>query len=426
MNLEKNNPLFEKNQISFMALLLVFCFPLFTFIIYFFTKISYTALNIVYLFISIIYLSTQFILWLINNKNKKETIISFFKKPELVLLLSFLVWMTISCFFSINKSVAFLGVNSDGFMFEEGLVQFYAYACVFYFAYNLKDDKWQVRLLKIFSILTFIIALLCFIDPNGNIFPAFLNSYPYSAMFINSNHYGYFLCLAILINVGLALFEKNTLQKILFALNSTFLIIQILFNSSFGPALAVFITLLLLPFTYKIFKQKWNLYTIIPVTIFLISAIFINNAKFYNDFYLTILQILSIIGFDVLPQNNSSSFGTGRFGLWLYSFELIAKYPVFGIGLGNFTMNGVQNRPHNEYIQYMVNTGIIGGLLYLAALTTIVVKSIKKRKETSDTSFIIGGAILCYLISAFFGNTMPHVMPFFVAFLGMYIQNLNK
>ena len=111
--------------------------------------------------------------------------------------------------------------------------------------------------------------------------------------------------------------------------------------------------------------------------------------------------------------------------MWLHSFHLILQNPIFGVGLGNFTVNGQQDRPHNEYLQYAVNTGIIGGLLYIAFLITLLVRAIKNRKETNNITFITGICIFCYLISAFFGNTMPHVMPTFITMLAFFISTLT-
>ncbi len=298
---------------------------------------------------------------------------------------------------------------------------FFAYACVFYFAYNLKEEKWQVLLLKIFVVFTIIISILIYIDPFGKIFPSFFKTYPYTGMFINSNHYGYFLCLAIPISFGLSLFEKKLWQKILFILNTASLIVQLLLNNSYGPAIALFITLLTLPFAYRLFMRKWNFQTFIPIVFFLASALLIKNIRFYDDTMLTIKQLVGIVTND----SNSISFGTGRIELWLHSLNLIIQNPIFGIGLGNFTLNGKHQRPHNEYLQHAVSTGILGLLLYLSALVVIAIRLIKNRKETSPLTFITGSAIFCYLISAFFGNTMTHVMPFFVTILAFLTYSIK-
>lgn len=412
----------KQTYINFCALIPVLVYPLLNFIFSFFIETSTLAFNVIYFILAILYLLPMFVLWLINSKTKKQTITSLKYSPELILLMLFLFWLTLSSFFAQNTTIAFLGINDEGAMFEEGLVQFFAYACMFYFAYNIKEEKIGILLLKVFSIISIIIGILVFIDPVGSIFPAFEHTYPYSAMFVNSNHYGYFLCMAILVNVGLFLFENELWQKIIFALGSTLLIVQLLFNSSFGPAIAVCVTFLALPFSYRIFKQKWRIETFIPIIIFLFSAIFINDGLFYSDLGLTSKQIIGI------TQNaqDSASYGTGRIKLWSHALHLIIQNPLFGTGLGNFTLNNSTTRPHNEYLQYAVNGGIICGLLYIAAILTIYIKALKNRKSTTNFSFILGGAIFCYLISAFFGNTMPHVLPFFAILLGMFIRSIKK
>ena len=376
LDLKRNN-LFE--TIDFVAVMCVLAYPLLRFVFCFFTSFDALVFNICYLLIFSFYLLPKLIICKLNSKKSISSKTNILERPEILIFIIFLVWLFISCFFAQSKSIAFFGVDGNGSMFEEGYIQFLAYALMFYFAFSINNENKKFFIIKSICIISAIVAILCFIDPNGHIFPAFFNTYPHSAMFINSNHYGYYLSMVILLSLGMCFFEKQLWQKILFGALCVTLSIQLLLNGSLGPEIAVCAALLLFPFAYRIFKQKWNAFTFIPPATFLIFAAFINHGQFYSDFAKTIVQLFSVGN---APSEELETFGTGRMALWIHSFELIKNYPLFGIGLGNFTINGAVDRPHNEYLQYAVNGGIIASLLYISALCIMFVRVFKNKNNT--------------------------------------------
>ena len=423
-------------KINFSAILIVFAWPLIRFILYFFTRAITITFNTIFLFIILTYFLIILILWLVNEKNKKQCLKNIkndiLGKPELIILACFLLWMTISCFFSIEPVRSLFGISCNNELVEEGLTQFYFYGCMFIFAYTLRDENKTILLLKVLMYFSLIISILVFIDPDSKFFPAFLKSYPYSAMFVNPNHYGYYLTLVSLIATGLSLSEKNIYKKILYSAITIVLFIQLFLTYSTGPQLAVFIILLLLPFAKIFFKSDYSWQNFIPLSVFLILALFINKGNFYSDLYTAGKQFLMLIG--ILNSSGMGSdgieldvntFGTDRIGLWKSAISVALSNPIFGTGLGCMMHNGAYDRPHNEYLQYAANIGIIGALIYIAALVTMFVRACKNRKQTCDLSFLLGCSVYGYLISAFFGNTMPHVMPFFAVILGFYIYSIK-
>ena len=111
--------------------------------------------------------------------------------------------------------------------------------------------------------------------------------------------------------------------------------------------------------------------------------------------------------------------GTDRWGLWMKAMENIESSPI--IGTGNTLL-----RPHNEYLQFAVVWGLPSLIIYLTAFVVILIKTIKRFKKLSNLTLILGFCVLGYLISAIFGNTMPHTVPFFALFLGFFIRQLNE
>jgi len=111
--------------------------------------------------------------------------------------------------------------------------------------------------------------------------------------------------------------------------------------------------------------------------------------------------------------------GTDRWSLWMEAFKEIKDSPL--IGTGNVFL-----RPHNEYLQFAQVWGLPSLIIYLSAFVVIMVKAIKNRKTLSSLSLTLLFCVLAFLVSAVFGNTMPHTTPFFALFLGFLIRELNN
>jgi len=82
-------------------------------------------------------------------------------------------------------------------------------------------------------------------------------------------------------------------------------------------------------------------------------------------------QIGDILALDDPARNVSSGF-TGRDEEWFSAFDLIAEYP-FGMG---FKRPPYENAGHNGYLKILLEFGIIGGGLIIAAVLSIVVRAL--------------------------------------------------
>lgn len=105
--------------------------------------------------------------------------------------------------------------------------------------------------------------------------------------------------------------------------------------------------------------------------------------------------------------------------LWEAGLKLVAKHPIFGIGLGNFwsTMqqsnlfgNNMGALAHNTYLEYATELGILGLLLYLGILisTYHLLERIRKKAALGRDRFCYAAAtgiqagILGFGVAAFF------------------------
>ena len=56
----------------------------------------------------------------------------------------------------------------------------------------------------------------------------------------------------------------------------------------------------------------------------------------------------------------------GRIALYKEGFEIVAKHPIFGVGLGNFVFHSALRKyTHSDFMEVATNTGLVGLIIYL-------------------------------------------------------------
>src|SRR5258708_15874500 len=157
-------------------------------------------------------------------------------------------------------------------------------------------------------------------------------------------------------------------------------------------------------------------------------------------------------------QTDSGSFTNGGGGtesgkirllVWSGALNAWTHYPIFGTGVETFAYsyykykpvahnltsewNYLYNKAHNEYLNYLATTGIVGLGSYLAIITLFLYKMfsfLKKRKFDPVISALIAG-YLSILITNFFGfsvviiNLYFFLIPVFVFCLAGMIKSKN-
>jgi hypothetical protein len=117
----------------------------------------------------------------------------------------------------------------------------------------------------------------------------------------------------------------------------------------------------------------------------------------------------------------------GRFAIWGLTLEMIKERPLFGTGLGNYkwryldTLHAFYREwnlkarytqwAHNEYLQWIAETGAVGALLLAAFLTWWAITAWRRfRKGGVSFSFLWGmGAVVLLAVDAFFSRPFHHV-----------------
>ncbi len=348
--------------------------------------------------------------------------------PELFIFLGFIIWAIIATLlqhliFGGSKAMATI-IKPLGI--SEGIFLFIYYFIVLVSAFFIKDRKIIKNIIFICLIFSLILSLLTIIDPLGDkIFFHKHKSSTWAGMFLNSNHIAYYLTLFIGVSSTLFCVAKKLWLKIFSGLSFVFLSFILCLTNTLGSLLAIFVTLIILPFVLWLIKGKIKFKYFIPLISFVcITIITVFVAEFFNSSYTFLGQQVSQLGKETGkiikdPTSEEAKLaGTTRWGLWLSAFKEIAQSPI--IGTGNVLL-----RPHNEYLQFAQVWGIPAMLIYLSCFIVILVKTIKYRKALSSLTSVLLISSFAYCVSAFFGNTMPHTYPFFMLLLGFLIRCFN-
>lgn len=374
----------------------------------------------------------------------------------IIILVGYLIWTLISCIFAQDRQKAFYG---DAYR-KEGFITYLIYAGFFACAFLIKSDKLKRCLLNSFIIVAIINIILINLTNNSiQMLKIFHFKNIQVGVFSNSNHYGYYLLLATITACLSFIVEKNKIIKSFYGLAYLILIYNLILNNTFGCYIAFAITMILF-FVYCIYQKKNRVITVVSVLILIIISCFVqyngknvvvNNAKtLFND----ISSILDVaknrnnykIEENVQNENNNISksenntknnsainseaekrlenAGSGRAQLCKYGLKIFLDKPILGYGTDNLESeykkyNIEQDRPHNLIIQLATTSGLPGCILYIIAIGLILVRAFKKLNDSNSIYTIVFFAIIAYLISAMFGNSMYYTSPYYFIFLGI-------
>ena len=214
---------------------------------------------------------------------------------------------------------------------------------------------------------------------------------------------GYALFLA---GMGLLLVSKKKIS-ILTLIYLGAVAVMILSTHSRQATVAFLISLIILSYLQKRMK-------LILLAIVVISPVLIFSSTLINQF-LYRLQLFTTINSSVINQVMSNpkdsiwvlagvdNSALLRIHTFVVGWDLFKVSPLFGRGLGSFVMNyeqitGLSNLPaHNDYLMYLVETGLIGLVLYLGLQFLILHSLLKRRAQLSiETRFFAYSVAIAY------------------------------
>ena len=252
------------------------------------------------------------------------------------------------------------------------------------------------------------------------------------------NYFGAYCAVIYPLITAFALHEDGAIKKILLMIGSIMLFVGTILAQSMGSIIAMFVVFLLIPISfvnkrnYKSFILMYAGYTIISavinrltkwrafseiynlimlildskllVLVVLMSIIYILLFVFRKRiskyrFILVAIVIIAVILMGILGHiyvlNNvvesNMDMLTNRGYIWYYSNELIKDNYIFGYGPDNlyynfpqvnkykseFMPNDLIDKPHNMYLQVLLDVGIFGFAGFMLLLTALLLKSNK-------------------------------------------------
>ena len=140
---------------------------------------------------------------------------------------------------------------------------------------------------------------------------------------------------------------------------------------------------------------------------------------------------------------NMQNFATGRGYIWRKALPLIKETIIVGFGAdasvfhipqNDFTgkllyqgnANLILDKPHNMYLQTILNTGLLSLIALLLIFFFYFKDVIRFSKKTTSLSLLISIGILGYLLCGIFYDSNITVAPLFWALLGMGIATNQK
>jgi O-antigen ligase len=323
------------------------------------------------------------IFWLIENKFRLERGI-FYKQPAAILFLLFIVFFTWQVFGLFIADSIDSGLER---IFKR--LSFILLPLVLFYP-NSKITSNIRLIIRIFAIATFLYCLYCL----GNAFNLSLSfqdgkllfnphpadydyeNYFFSLRFSNPMHPSYLSVYVILsVFIGFeTLFDKSIgLSKKIFWI---ILVITCLISVYLLSSRAGFIAILIMAPLYFLLKFKdrvisWILYITVS---FLVAGFIIvagTNERFSND--------LEKISSDTLESAIQQDV---RFTIWKSALSLFRQNPISGVGTGDasselkkeFKSLGYENgyyddlNAHNQFIEILLENGVIGLILFLSII----------------------------------------------------------
>ncbi len=189
--------------------------------------------------------------------------------------------------------------------------------------------------------------------------------------------------------------------------------------------------MLLLPFSIYSFFKKFDLVSLMS-TVLLFICIFLLQTRsvyaalvvatlvtifMYKKILVLPLCLIMVMTFLCLPGRLKSSTSLGyRFQMWGKTLDMFYSNPIFGIGAGQwmiqipeygndyYTEKGEQKqifhqRPHNDFLEVLSETGFIGGLSYLSIFLIAMYYS-TKIKDDKVLAWTMRYGIISYVVFA--------------------------
>ena len=192
----------------------------------------------------------------------------------------------------------------------------------------------------------------------------------YGSVFVNPNHHAGFLNCIIPITFSFLFFSRGRkIAKIIGVLALCVMVFALYLTKSRGGWIAA--TLVTSVLMFLCLKKSVAKYSV-PLLVIGVLSVGVGVFYFSDGFRERLLGVFS---------TNSNQSGMFRAWLWLPAFQMWVDHPIFGVGPGQFNIRFPEYRTaltqlnpihvHNDFLEILVEYGLIGGLLVLGLIGQI-------------------------------------------------------
>lgn len=271
-------------------------------------------------------------------------------------------------FFSVEKD-PMIYISLYAYKTRIEFIKILTYAVFFVFVfYNIKEQITLELLLKLLTFFGFILAIFAIIQKatwTGKIY--WFRDLPYGGTpfgpFVNRNHYAGLMGMIIPLGLGVAFTRMRKARGLLFGFFSVIMAVSLFLSLSRGGIISFFCSLIIFALFLSWKKFKANKIWALSVFVFIL---------FLYLFYLGIDPII-----DRFYKTDLT--GEDRLRLWSDTLKAIRDFYLTGSGLGTYinvfplysseASTFIYDHAHNDYLEFLLETGVIGTLL----LTTFLV-----------------------------------------------------
>lgn len=268
--------------------------------------------------------------------------------------------------------------------------------------------------IKAFFLGTLILSIMAFLGIGGNSIETLQTSERLETGLMDDNFTGKLLSIGGAICVYYFLKTKSSKRYLYGAILLFFAYNIILFKSK-SSLLAFIVGITTISYTYSSVNQnKKKFYA--SVAVISIILYFIISSGFFGDAFIRLQNMFSFFSSDGDMYDDLSTFE--RVGLIEVGFNYFKEKILLGYGIGSSTTLLHGTYFHNNYVQLLVETGLVGFLLYYSMVLSLFVKIWKCRKNLKVALMI--SFMVIYFISDF-NNTSYYSKTYFILLSICYV-----
>ena len=326
--------------------------------------------------------------------------------------IAFTCWAAASWLWALNPSTAARQLPT----LCAFLVLYIAAACI---QISEKEIQWTVALATIGGLVASAVTVYQFYQGRFYAEVTMRGSLTVGDREANPNAFAVTLLFPLSITLVAFARAKRRSEQVGILIAMSLLLFAIFLTMSRGALLAT--TIMLIVFFYR-YSRNWR--RIAPILLILAFPALLMPSTFFQRI-----------------REASETGGAGRINIWTAGFQVVKHYFVIGAGLENFPVAytgfagysprfmGYERDAHNVFLAVISELGIIGLLLFLAAISSEFRAATRARQASRDFSAILAGSeAACWGMLGFslFANTLFYKTFWFSWIMLMIIAGVSR